>query len=133
MTKKDTIKPLEETKPNLSEEKVDNVIRQNKHVIRLLESIAKSISILDQDRNILENIQVTAKSIETLLQHHREHQVSSNKDLKSDVSDVAEKVEEVKEEVQEAIKETMHDIVGDPKKPRKNSVLDRFLKLIKIQ
>ena len=88
----------EETQLGLSKLK-DEV----KGLSRRVDTLQKSVDLLSQDRNILEDLLGGIRSLEGILLANRTHQDLKSQDIKADIKDVQDSVEKTASEVQETV------------------------------
>jgi cob(I)alamin adenosyltransferase len=78
-----------------------------KKIIRRLETLQVSVDLVNQDREILEDIQASIRSLGDKLSSQREHLEAQHNVVRAEVSDmkgtVEDKMDEVKKEAKEAV------------------------------
>jgi methyl-accepting chemotaxis protein len=123
-------KQLEETDNQVSSQTIKLLIEEVRQSIekndRKTDALQRSIDLLEQDRQILENILGSITELKQLIVSHREHQDSTMKDVKMEVT-------ETKETVQDNIGTLVDSI--DKKKivvMKDSSTLDYLKKIFKI-
>ena len=118
----DHSKVLDEISHHLSEldlsfKKLQDTVKSNTKRVDVLQ---KTVDLLSQDRDILEDLQGGLRSVEEVLLANREHNRSHIKDLKADVRQVEAKVEleagNVKDKIEEIPKETVEEMIDESKK-----------------
>lgn len=72
---------------------------QLKQVLRRLESIEKTLNLQHKDRDIFEDISIRLGTVEDKLRLLTERVDKGNKNMVSEVSDMADKIEEVKDQL----------------------------------
>lgn len=70
-----------------------------KRIVRRLDSLQRTIDLLYNDRNILEDVVSRLLAVEQSLQLNKAHQTEIQKDIKADVRDVQNIVESKVDEV----------------------------------
>src|SRR5581483_11056928 len=102
------------TKVLQSLERIENLIShlidEEKKTKRAVDTVQKSIDLVYQDRQILEDVVGGIGSLRDILLKNREHQEIVRKDLKADVSGVTEKVEEVKKDVVDIVVDVSQNV-----------------------
>ena len=90
-----------------------NVVDELKRLTRRVDTLQKSVDLLSQDREILEDLLGRMTSVEEVLRANREHQDLRTKDIKADISDVKDTVEAKVSEVQETVQENLGAIATE--------------------
>jgi|SRR3972149_345761 len=81
----------------------DFVLEELKKIVRRVDTIQKTLDLLYQDRNILEDILSRLTALEYSLNLNKDHQTQVQKDIKADIGEVAITVEDKMEEVKEKL------------------------------
>lgn len=93
-----------------------------KKVIRRIDGLQKSVDLLYQDREILEDMQGSIKSLQEVLLYSRQHVDNAVKDVKAEVIEQGFKVEEKVQAVKTTVEDNISGLVQNIEK-KKNVIL----------
>lgn len=102
-----TIKEISE-RLDRHEIRMDTMEAELGKLVRRVDSLHKSVDLMSQDREILEDIQATLVSFKSLLSSSREHTENMVKDVKADI---AESSQQTQQKVENAIEEGVSGII----------------------
>lgn len=96
------------------EDKVEKVGVEVQKTVRRVDTLQKSVDLLYEDRQILEDIQASIGALKSQVLAHQQHIDLSVKDVKADVkegqAEMGGKVEEVKDAIREVISTSAKNI-----------------------
>lgn len=106
----------------INEEEVQIVLArledEIKKVIRRVDGLQKSVDLLYQDREILEDMQGSIKSLQEVLLYSRQHVDNAVKDVKAEVIEQGFKVEEKVQAVKMSVEENISGLVQNIEKKK---------------
>lgn len=82
-----------------------------KKVVRRVDQIQKSVDILYQDREILEDMQGSIQALKEVLLHNRQHMDTVVKDVKAEVIEQGTKVEDKVQEMNDSVQDNLTGLV----------------------
>ncbi len=82
-----------------------------KKVVRRVDQIQKSVDILYQDREILEDMQGSIQALKEVLLHNRQHIDTVVKDVKAEVIEQGAKVEDKVNQMKDTVQDNMSGLV----------------------
>jgi len=91
-------------------------------LIRRVDGLQKSVDLLYQDREILEDMQGSIKSLQEVLLYSRQHVDNAVKDVKAEVIEQGLKVEEKVQSVKETVEDNITGLVQNIEK-KKNVIV----------
>jgi len=91
-------------------------------LIRRVDGLQKSVDLLYQDREILEDMQGSIKSLQEVLLYSRQHVDNAVKDVKAEVIEQSLKVEEKVQSVKETVEDNITGLVQNIEK-KKNVIV----------
>ena len=91
-------------------------------LIRRVDGLQKSVDLLYQDREILEDMQGSIKSLQEVLLYSRQHVDNAVKDVKAEVIEQGLKVEEKVQSVKETVQDNITGLVQNIEK-KKNVIV----------
>jgi hypothetical protein len=103
------------------------VVDELDKIVRRVNTLQKTVDILLQDRDILENIQGRLTGLEEQMKLTRQHDNEVRKDIKEEVNTAGERVEKKVDEISEQIDMTDMSKARIPKKKRFLSNLSKAL------
>ncbi len=106
----------------INEEEVQIVLArledEIKKVIRRVDGLQKSVDLLYQDREILEDMQGSIKSLQEVLLYSRQHVDNAVKDVKAEVIEQGFKVEEKVQAVKTSVEDNISGLVQNIEKKK---------------
>lgn len=82
-----------------------------KKVVRRVDQIQKSVDILYQDREILEDMQGSIQALKEVLLHNRQHMDTAVKDVKAEVIEQGAKVEDKVNQMKDSVQDNLTGLV----------------------
>lgn len=82
-----------------------------KKVVRRVDQIQKSVDILYQDREILEDMQGSIQALKEVLLHNRQHMETAVKDVKAEVIEQGAKVEDKVNQMKDSVQDNLTGLV----------------------
>lgn len=82
-----------------------------KKVVRRVDQIQKSVDILYQDREILEDMQGSIQALKEVLLHNRQHMDTAVKDVKAEVIEQGAKVEDKVNQMKNSVQDNLTGLV----------------------
>jgi L-lysine 2,3-aminomutase len=106
-----------------------------KKVVRRVDQIQKSVDILYQDREILEDMQGSIQALKEVLLHNRQHIDNAVKDVKAEVIEQSAKVEDKVNQMKDSVQDNLTGLVQNIEQKSvvvvKEGFFKKFAKLLR--
>lgn len=106
-----------------------------KKVVRRVDQIQKSVDILYQDREILEDMQGSIQALKEVLLHNRQHIDTVVKDVKAEVIEQGAKVEDKVNQMKDTVQDNLTGLVQNIEQKSvvvvKEGFFKKFAKLLR--